>query len=108
MLWRDNFAEHFGSCRLERKRRFLLATPFAKSGSRRLECKRRFLLATPTQSYKSHSKIAVATVWQPILEDHNSRRLERKPRFSLATLVMKVRHSPSFDCSGEIILPSIF
>jgi hypothetical protein len=24
----------------------------------------------------------------------------------LATLVTKVRHSPLFDCSGEIILPS--
>ncbi len=40
--------EDHGSRRLERKRRFLLATPVAKSyGSRRLERKRCFSLATP-------------------------------------------------------------
>jgi hypothetical protein len=77
-------------------------------GSHRLERKLRFLLATPAQSYKSHSKIAVATVCQPILEDHDSCRLECKHCFLLATLITKVRHSPSFDCSGKIILPSIF
>ena len=102
-----------GSCWLERKRCFLLATPVAKSGSRRLEhkrcfslatpvtksgsCwlerKRRFSLATPAQSYKSQSKIAVATVCQPILEEHDSRRLERKHCFLLATPVAKFQES---------------
>ncbi len=41
-----------GSCWLERKRHFLLATPVAKSGSRWLEHKHRFLLATPIAKFQ--------------------------------------------------------
>ncbi len=44
---------------------------------------------------------------QPVLKDHNSRWLECKRQFLLATLIAK-SFTFVFDCSGEIILPSIF
>ncbi len=72
-----------------------------------LDPKRRCNFVNWESTVKSHSKIVVETTCQPVLEDHDSRRLERKLRFLLATLVTK-SFAFVFDCSGEIILPSIF
>ncbi len=76
-------------------------------GASILNPKRRCNFVNWESTVKSHLKIVVETTFQPVLEDHNSRRLERKRRFLLATLVTK-SFAFVFDCSREIISPSIF